>query len=62
MLPDQFCQQDRRHALKMHSDFRDASSSKFITNIENILYKRATEISQFETLNAKNSYAESLMF
>jgi len=48
MLPAQFCQQDRRrHALKMHSDVRDASSSELIRNIETILYKRATEISQF---------------
>jgi len=48
LLPAQFCQRDRRcHALKIHSDVRDASSSKLITNIETILYKRATEISQF---------------
>jgi hypothetical protein len=34
MLPGQFCEQVRRHAFNVHPDIRDASSSKFITNIE----------------------------
>jgi hypothetical protein len=36
MVPDKFCEQVKRHTLKMHPDIRDVSLSKLITNIETL--------------------------